>query len=119
VLIVDDDTDVCATLWDLLQERGHRTCVAHDVASALARISEARYAAIVLDMKLPDGDGSEVFRSARLGSPSSRIIVITGYESEMGGQLARMSSEGAFALLHKPIEPAMLLTILRNPGESC
>ena len=30
VLVVDDDHDLCANLWDLLRERGFRVCLAHD-----------------------------------------------------------------------------------------
>ena len=32
VLVVDDDADLCANLWDLLRERGYRVCIAHDEA---------------------------------------------------------------------------------------
>ena len=34
VLVVDDDHDLCANLWDLLRERGYRVAVAHDEAEA-------------------------------------------------------------------------------------
>ena len=35
VLVVDDDEDLCANLWDLLHERGYRVCIAHDGRQAV------------------------------------------------------------------------------------
>ena len=34
VMVVDDDPDLCANLWDLLRERGYRVCLAHDERQA-------------------------------------------------------------------------------------
>src|SRR6266498_2877195 len=36
VLVVDDDPDLCAGLWDVLRERGYRVAIAHDETRAMA-----------------------------------------------------------------------------------
>src|SRR5262245_58553030 len=38
VLVVDDDPDLCASLWDLLRERGYRVSVAHDERAAAEQL---------------------------------------------------------------------------------
>ena len=70
VLIVDDDPDLCASLRDVLEERGYRVCLAHDVRTAAEQLHAGDpFAVILLDMTLPDGDGTEVFREARRANP--------------------------------------------------
>jgi CheY-like chemotaxis protein len=70
VLVVVDDPDLCANLWDLLRERGYRVCLAHDVRTAAEQLHAGDpFAVILLDMTLPDGDGTEVFREARRANP--------------------------------------------------
>lgn len=58
VLVVDDDQDFCANLWDVLHCRGYRVCLAYDVTTASRRITECAYAAILVDLALPDGNGA-------------------------------------------------------------
>jgi DNA-binding NtrC family response regulator len=63
VLVVDDDADLCANLWDLLREHGYRVCLARNARSAVEHLhSIPELKVILLDMKLPDGEGAEVFR---------------------------------------------------------
>jgi two-component system, NtrC family, response regulator HydG len=40
ILVVDDDRDICETLWDLLHERGYRVCLAHGEAEAAGRLRD-------------------------------------------------------------------------------
>ncbi len=44
MLVVDDDPDLCATLWDLLRERGYRVALAHDESTAAQQLGDARFA---------------------------------------------------------------------------
>lgn len=53
VLVVDDDSDSCASLWDLLRERGYRVCLAHDEKQATDRLKDRSYKVVLIDMKLP------------------------------------------------------------------
>lgn len=116
VLVVDDDADHCANLWDLLRERGYRVCMAQDAATAVHRINDAQYKAILLDMKLPDGDGSQVFRAARVSDVAAQVIVITGCGTEGEQNLQQVLSEGATAVLRKPFDVPGLLAILQQLG---
>ena len=90
VMVVDDDHDLCANLWDLLRERGYRVCLAHDEKEAAERLKGREFKVVLIDMKLPDGDGTTVFRIVRQANPQARTIVITGHRSEME-QLVKQS----------------------------
>jgi two-component system, NtrC family, response regulator HydG len=111
VLVVDDDLDLCANLWDLLRERGYRVCLAHDVRTAAKQLQAGDlFAVILLDMMLPDGDGAEVLREARRADPLAQVAVITGHRVELEQGLRQMLSDGARAVLPKPFDVAELLT---------
>lgn len=118
VLVVDDDHDLCANLWDLLRERGYRVCLAHDEREAADRLKDTTFKTVLIDMKLPDGDGSTVFRLVRQANPQARTIVITGHRMEMDRQVQQMVKEGANAVCYKPFDiPSLLDTVNRLTHE--
>jgi two-component system response regulator HydG len=112
VLVVDDDPDLCANLWDLLRERGYRVGLANDPARAGDQLAEARFHVVVIDMKLPGGDGAEVFDLVRRTNPQARTVMITGHAREMESRLERVLREGADAVCHKPFDVPKLLDLL-------
>src|SRR6516225_1846663 len=74
VLVVDDDRDLCANLWDLLRERGFRVCLAHGVSQAEERLETASYRVVLVDLKLPEGDGRAVIRRVQSSHPEARTV---------------------------------------------
>jgi CheY-like chemotaxis protein len=114
VLVVDDDPDLCANLWDLLHERGYRVAVAHGEAAARAQLQAAAPRVVLIDLKLPEGDGSSVFRLVRQNSPQARTIVITGHRSEMDQAIRQIVQEGADAICYKPFDVPALLGMLQD-----
>ncbi len=114
VLIVDDDPDLCASLGDVLRDRGFRVAVAHDSPTAAAQIRDTRFRAVLIDMKLPIGDGASIFRLVRQASPEARTVVITGHRSELEERVRQMVDEGADAVCYKPFNlPGLLETLQR------
>jgi len=114
VLVVDDDPDLCANLWDLLRERDYRVAVAHDAEDAARHLQEHDFAIVVIDMKLPRGDGGQVFQQVRQINPQARTIVITGHRLELDPLVQRVLSEGADAVCYKPFDVPRLLSTLEQ-----
>src|SRR5262249_7752062 len=79
ILVVDDDPDLCASLWDVLRERGFRVSLAHDAEEAARCLNDAAYQVVLIDMKIPGGNGGDVFRAVRETNPSARTLLITGH----------------------------------------
>jgi CheY-like chemotaxis protein len=112
VLVVDDDPDLCTNLWDLLRERGYRVAVAHDENEASTCLSNSAFKAVLIDMRLPAGNGKSVFRLVRAANPEARTIVITGHRSEMDDAVHQMLDAGADAVCYKPFDIPVLLGTL-------
>jgi DNA-binding NtrC family response regulator len=114
VLVVDDDSDLCANLWDLLRERGYRVALAHDVPAAANALQEQAFRVVLIDLKLPAGDGADVFQLVRETNPEARAVVITGHRSESDQLVQRLLREGADAVCYKPFDVGRLLTTINQ-----
>lgn len=109
VLVVDDDRELCSTLWDILRDRGFRVSLAHDAGDAARRLAEAPYQVVLIDMRIPGGHGGDVFRAVRETNPSARTVLITGYRSALDGLVEQVLREGADAVCYKPFDVPRLL----------
>ena len=112
VMVVDDDHDLCENLWDLLRDRGYRVCIAHDENEAEAGLKDRKFKVVLIDMKLPKGDGASVYRIVRETNPQARTVFITGHRSEMDQHIKQAMNEGADAVCYKPFDIPTLLTTL-------
>lgn len=117
VLVVDDDCDLCATLWDLLRERGYRVCLAHGVSQAEQRLASASYRVVLVDLKLPEGDGRAVIRRVQSSHPEARTVLVTGYPEELAPTVEGVQAEGVDAVCLKPLDvPRFLATLEQLSG---
>lgn len=118
VLVVDDDHDLCQNLWDLLRDRGYRVALAHDAREAVASLHDGDYRVVLIDMRLPHGDGGEVFRAVRRSHPEARVVMMTGYAAELDHLLRQVMADGADAVCYKPFNvPELLETMQRLTKE--
>jgi DNA-binding response OmpR family regulator len=113
VLVIDDDIDTAQTLFFLLLDMGHDAAYATDGRSALDMASKLRPEFVLLDIGLPDLEGSEVASELRRisGCEDTLIIAITGLGDE---HRPRMLKAGCDAFYIKPIEPKLLEDLLRR-----
>jgi CheY-like chemotaxis protein len=114
VLIVDDDPDLCSNLWDVLHDREYRVAIAHDEDNAGRLLTEHEFHVVLIDMKLPRGDGRSVFQRVRTTNPQARTVVITGHRAEMDPMIQSVMSEGADAVCYKPFDVPNLLSTLQQ-----
>ena len=114
VLLIDDDVDLCHSLWDVLRDKGYRVCVAHDAQQAAALLAAQPFKVVLIDMKLPHGDGADVFHLVRQAHPDTRTVLITGFRGELERKLDTIVEAGADAVCFKPFDVEQLLqTITR------
>ncbi len=102
VLIVDDDRVFCQAVEDLLSGEGHAVFSAHTGAAALELCAGRRVDLVLLDQKLPDGEGVD-FCPRILGlCEQAKIIFITAYPEF--SHAVRAMQAGAYDYLAKPCE---------------
>jgi two-component system, NtrC family, response regulator HydG len=118
VLLVDDDHDLCASLWDLLRERGYRVSLAHTAAAACDLLGQQNLKVVLLDLKLPDGNGEEVFTVLRQANPEARTMIITGHRPELDSLIEKLLVDGADAICYKPFDLDQLLVTLERLAET-
>jgi two-component system KDP operon response regulator KdpE len=118
VLIVDDEPAILATMAPLLRSRGYEVSTATTGTTCLESVERFEPDLIILDLGLPDLDGSDVCRLVRDGR-STPIIVLSarGAESDKVGAL----DAGADDYVTKPFSTEELLARIRvalRRGES-
>jgi PAS domain S-box-containing protein len=116
VLIVEDDADTRDNLCDILELDGYRAETAVSIANALDRSDWSKYAAIILDRKLPDGTADELLPRLKQLAPKAAVIVATGY-GDLDGAIAAIRN-GAADYILKPINPDVLRTRLAGIAEA-
>jgi DNA-binding response OmpR family regulator len=115
VLVVDDDRDLCDNLWDLLRERGYRVHLAHDIPEAEKVLREPRvFQVVLIDMKLPAGDGYQVLRILQQHHKEARAVLITGFAAEAEAKVQEALQAGANAVCYKPFDVNQLLATIQG-----
>ena len=111
VLVVDDNLDHVQTLAVLLKGMGHQTEFAITGNAAISMARRFRPEVVLLDLGLPDMDGTSVCRQLRQEAGEQvRILVVTGSARE--GDRERVIEAGGDQFLQKPLEPRFLESLL-------
>jgi len=110
VLVIDDEAPILRALQINLAARKYEVSVAADGASGLAAMARERPDVVILDLGLPDMDGTEVIRGVR-GWTSTPIIVLSAWGQE--SQKVAALDAGADDYVTKPFGMDELLARLR------
>jgi len=118
VLIVEDNIDAADALAVLVQLLGHSADVAYDGRGALEALERIRPDVMLIDIGLPDIDGFEVARRARLLPAGEKMLLaaLSGYGQDGDKQRAREA--GFDHHLTKPIEMDALTKLLGRADRS-
>ncbi len=101
VLIVDDEAGIRTALRVNFSRNGWDVETASGVRDATRLLENKPFQLIVSDMRMPDGDGLEVMRSARRIAPGTAVILLTAFGTVPDAVEAMRS--GAFDYLTKPV----------------
>ena len=118
LLMIDDDTELCALLTERLAQEGFVLDAVHDGRDGLERAGSGGYSLVILDVMLPRMGGMEVLRELRTRS-SVPVLMLTA----RGDDIDRIIGleVGADDYLPKPFNPrelaARIKAILRRLDE--
>ena len=115
ILVVDDDKGVAQSLSMLLESEGYQTDVAHTVKDTIEKSYENYYNLAILDIKLPDGEGTSLLKALREISPNTVKIMLTGYP--LLENAVNSLNDGAVAYLIKPVDLEKFLKIIKDKLE--
>ena len=113
VLIVDDEVGQQEILCHYLQPLPVDVLVAEGPAAAIQRLStEERFHAVICDLVMPGGGGTEVLRFIRSQGLQTPVIIVTGYADEETAE--QCVTAGAFDFISKPVDRLALMAVLRR-----
>ena len=106
ILIIDDDAAILRTFSRIFQRNGYCVSVAEGGKEAIEKLRSNSYDVALIDLRLPDMEGTELFPLIQSTSPRTLKIMLTG--KMLLGEIVA----GADALLNKPIQPEQLLSVI-------
>ncbi len=102
ILLVEDDAALLRLIRDELDAEGYLVEQATSVDIAQQRLSQNDFDLVITDLRLPDGTGHEVLKTARQSEPHPACLVITAFGSVSDAVAAL--KQGADDFLTKPLE---------------
>jgi len=110
VLVVDDDEGIRETLKLILEENGYKVDIAENGREAIEKSKKNYYDVALLDIKLPDIEGTKLLIKMRDAVPKMIKIMVTGRASLQNAVDAL--NYGADAYIMKPVNPKELLRVI-------
>lgn len=114
LLIVDDDHDFCASLYDVLRDRSFRVAIAESAQEAARQMNRQEFPIVLVDWRLPDADGLKLLEDIHNRHPHLRTMLLTGYRHELTDRLKHNSLHGVDVFFYKPLEMAEFLDTLQR-----
>lgn len=118
ILIVDDERDIVKALTIRLQTSGYDVVTAFDGAQGIFMAHKEKPDLIILDIRMPAGDGYSVAQKLKGSTPTWDIPVIFLTGSPERNAEAKAMEVGARFYIKKPYDPEELLDAVRRALET-
>jgi len=115
ILIVEDDANIRETLSGILQQNGYSIDTAENGKEAIQKSKAKFFNLALLDIKLPDMEGTKLLTTMHENMPKMVKIMITGYPSLENA--VESLNLGADAYTIKPVKPDKLLALVEEKLE--
>lgn len=112
VLLLEDDPALNQLIVEEMEAQGHRVTAMHALADAAPWLATHRTDLIVTDLRLPDGDGMDLLKTAQALPEPPAVIVVTAFGSVR--QAVKALQAGADDFLTKPLDLEHLLLSTRR-----
>jgi len=111
ILVVDDDANILRVFKSLLEKEGYTVETAETGKDALIKIQKIKFTVFLVDVNLPDMDGTDLLLKIPKDSKTIKIIV-TGFSTNEVGKKA--ADYGADDFLVKPVKAEELIVTVRE-----
>ena len=115
ILVVEDDKAILKGLKGILQSEDYSVDTAETGQEALQKSKMKFFNLALLDIRLPDIDGTELLEIMHKNQPEMMKIMVTGYPSLENAVIAL--NQGADAYVIKPVKPEKLLDLIEGKLE--
>ena len=112
ILVVDDDESVLAAFRRVLSKNGYAVDTVSTAGKALEKLASNRYDVLLLDIRLPDMEGTDLLQKLSKDSSEMVKIIVTGHSDDEHG--IKASDYGADDYLVKPVKPEELLMTIKE-----
>jgi len=112
ILVVDDDESVRKVLKTILEEEGYAVDTAQNGKEAIKKSKARFYNLALIDIRLPDVEGTRLLTKIKDTTPRMRKIIVTGYPSLQNAIEAL--NKGADAYIVKPFDMGKVLKTIKE-----
>ena len=116
ILVAEDRASLRDAMGEILSRDGHDVALAADGREAMDLLLQGGFDIFLFDLKLPVHGGLELLSAARERWPTVPVMVLTAYGSVETAVSAM--KRGAFDFVSKPVEPDLLLVLVKRALES-
>ncbi len=111
ILVIDDEDSIRQVFRWILEGQGYEVETAETGVRAIEKFEERFFNLALLDIRLPDMEGTELLTMLHKRSPKTMKIMVTGYPSL--DNAIKSLNVGADAYVVKPVEPSELVKIVQ------
>ena len=111
LLVVNDDTSILRAFRRIFERNGYTVATAETGREAMEQMEACGFDAALVDLRLPDMDGTSLLSRMR-EKPKMVRIVLTGMPYSESAE--RAIGAGADVFLSKPVHPELLLNVLER-----
>ena len=112
ILLVEDDITFSQLLQGFLQKHGHAIDAVQSVKASVKLLEQNEYDLLLLDYRLPDGNGLEILTIAHEKGRKVPAIIMTSFNDVRTAVKAMQT--GAFDYITKPVNPDELMMIMSD-----
>jgi DNA-binding NtrC family response regulator len=115
ILIVDDEAAILFAYRKLIEREGLLVDVCESFEAAMTHIENHSYCAVIADMRLAGSDntdGMRILQAVKKIQPDAKVIMVTGHGNANTEKMAY--DLGAAHYFEKPVQPSMILDVLRS-----
>jgi DNA-binding NtrC family response regulator len=115
ILVIDDDENITKVVAAILRDKGYSVDIAGSGNEAIKKTQKNHYDLMLIDIRLPDMEGTELLTKIRDTTPKIRKIIITGYPTLSNAVTA--VNKGADAYVMKPFDVEKVLETVKEQLE--